>query len=377
MNKIVAIIFICVSLFAYEIEISKAEYKLFGEIVEVNAKVVQLSNQKQNIVSRLGGHLEKYFVKPGQKVYDGDKIALVKSLELAKLTAEFIYLSKQLNSAKKSLESIKKLYKKGLASKKELNDESIKVDEILAKLSAVESQLISLDIEPKKLKKPTDSLVIRAHAQGVVSKLLTPAHSNLQAMTTIAEIVKENGFYAIAYVSLKDAFNMDSNTRGELIIGGKTYLCSFEQLLPKVDEETQRARALFWIESQKEKLFLNAFGVMRLSMKPFKRYVTIKKSSLTMFKGEWVIFVPQEEDHKDKESINDVHHHKEEGHKEHLREEHNDSGVKYLPLAIKVVDSFEDNVAVLGVEPGTEYVSKGVYFVKSLLLRSELDGHGH
>ncbi len=371
MNKIIVMILSSIVLFASQIEIKKAEYKLFGKRVDVNAKVVQLSNQRQNIVSRVSGHLEKYFVKPGQKIKRGDQIALVKSLELSKLTAEFVYLSKQLSSAKNNLESIQKLYKKGLVSKKELTEETIKIDEISAKLATVKSQLSSLGIDTKSLKKTTDTLVIKAHAEGVVSKLLVPVHSNIEAMTTIAEIVKERGFYAIAYVNLKDAFNIDSQTKGELKIGPKTFMCRFEQLLPKVDEETQRAKVLFWIESQKEKLLLNAYGTIRLSMKPFKRYVAVKKSALTMFKGEWVIFVPSNEAESHKDETNKEH----EKHIEHI--EHEAHEVKYVPLVVKVVDDYKDEVAVLGVKPGSEYVAEGVYFVKSMLLRSELGGHGH
>ncbi|WP_200764017.1 efflux RND transporter periplasmic adaptor subunit [Nitrosophilus alvini] len=404
MNKLLIIIFSFLMLNASDIVLDRATIKTFGKTLNVNAKVVQLSNQRQNIVSRISGHLEQYYVKPGQKVKKGEKIALIKSLELSRLTAHYVYLSKQLEASQKNLESVKKLFKKGLASKKELTDEIIKIAEISANLGTVKSQLSSLDIDPKSVKKATDKFFIHAHADGVISRLLVPVHSNLEARTSIAELVNESGYYAIAYVAVKDAYDLDNDVKGWLEIGSRRFKCSFEQLLPKVDEETQRAQVLFWIESDKEKLLLNAFGEMSIAVKPYKKYVAVKRSALTMFKGEWVVFVPAEEaefveeSHKDEEEHNHEEHgndhHDEEDHEKHTdhedhsshemnadHKEHDEHGHEegpgFVPLVVELLAVNGDDVAVAGIKAGQEYVSEGVYFVKSLLLKSELGGHGH
>ena len=93
MNKILLLKILLVStLFSIEIPTQKVEERAFAKSVELNAKVVQLSNAKQALMSQVSGHIEKYYVKAGQKVKFNQKIALIKSILLSKMTAEFISL---------------------------------------------------------------------------------------------------------------------------------------------------------------------------------------------------------------------------------------------------------------------------------------------
>jgi ABC-type Zn2+ transport system substrate-binding protein/surface adhesin len=120
---------------------------------------------------------------------------------------------------------------------------------------------------------------------------------------------------------------------------------------------------------------------MQIKQPSDKKLLTIKKSALSMFEGEWVVFVPNKE-HEDEEDEHHEDHDRDEhdGHKEHNdHDSHNDHDDD-LPYSVKVVkklQSFGDNIAIVGLDEGEEYVSDGVYFVKSMLLKSKLGGHGH
>ncbi|WP_457594284.1 efflux RND transporter periplasmic adaptor subunit [Hydrogenimonas sp.] len=400
MNKILfSILFAAaVSLQASDIVIEKSTLRSFGKQLHVNAKIVQLSNQRQQIVSRLGGHLEKYYVEPGKKVKKGDKIAQIQSLELSRMSAEFIALGKKLEAARARLESTESLYKKGLASGHDLNREQIALASIEAERNAVASQLASLDIDTASLKKPTDTLVIRAHADGLVSRLLVPLHTNLSAQTPIISLVQSSGYYAIAYIGVAEALKMPKKVEGRLKIDGIGFKCRYLYLLPKVDEETQRAQMLFWIESEQQPLLLNAFAEMEINLPPFETYVAVKRTALTMFEGEWVVFTPAHEEEEHGAHEEHEEHGEHEGHEEHgeheehgQHEEHGDheeheghgehgEHAEESPYQIKVVEpitGFGGYVAVKGIEPQEAYVADGVYFVKSLLLKSRLGGHGH
>ncbi len=387
MKRLFITLFAALSLHASDIVIEKAELKSFGKQIHVNAKIVQLSNQRQQIVSRLGGHLERYYVEPGKKVKEGDKIAEVKSLELSRMSADYIALGKKLEAAKARLASTESLYEKGLASKQDLNREQIAFASIEADRNALASQLASLGVTPSSLKKPTDTLIIRAHSDGLVSRLLVPLHTNLSAETPIVSLVRSSGYYAIAYIGVAEALNMPKKVEGELHIDGKSFRCRYLYLLPKVDEETQRAQMLFWIESDSKPLLLNAFAEMEINMPPFKKHVAVKRTALTMFEGEWVVFVPSEgghEEHGDHEEHAEHGEHGEHGkHGGHDEESDHDEHAEHTekkPYEVRVVEPvgrFGGYIAVKGVEPGEEYVADGVYFVKSLMLKSELGGHGH
>ncbi len=411
MNKRLFFILIAlfIPLFASDIVIEKSQLRSFGKQMHVNAKIVQLSNQRQQIVSRLGGHLEKYYVQPGEKIKKGEKIAQIQSLELSRMSAEYIALGKKLEAAEARLKSVENLYEKGLASQQDLNREKIALASIEAERNAIASQLKSLDIDTSSLNEPTDTLIIKAHSDGLVSRLLVPLHTNLSAQTPIITLVQSSGYYAIAYIGVAEALKMPKRVEARLKIDGITFACRYLYLLPKVDEETQRAQMLFWIESDKAPLLLNAFAEMEISLPPYREYVAVKSGALTMFEGEWVVFKPvrkesetkshgehekddEYEEHGDHEGHDhEEHDHEEHEHEEHDHEEHSEheehagheghnEHSEEIPYEIRVVEpvtAFGGYVAVKGIEPGEAYVADGVYFVKSMLLKSELGGHGH
>ncbi len=373
MIKIMLLTLAILFLNADNIKISHASYGEFGSVISVNAKIIQLSNQKQQIVSRLGGHLERYFIQIGDRVKKGDKIAKIESLELSRMSSSFVSLTKELKLSKNRLLNSRKLYKKGLSSMQEVSLEEMNVAGIESKINTLKSQLSSLDIDVKSLKKATDSFIIYAHADGKIEELLINLHSNLNSQTPIVSLVQESGYYAEAYMSVDEAMQSSKNLKAIIKIANKEYPCKFISLLPQVDKESGQAKMLFWIESSKDRLLLNAYALMQISNPSTKKVVVVKKSGLSMFDGEWVVFVPhKEEDHEDHEK-------KEEDHDEanHDHHGHEDEEVPFSIKVVKKLSEYGSEVGVEGILAGEEYVSDGVYFVKSMLLKSKLGGHGH
>ncbi len=70
--------------FSNNIILEHAQIKPLGKVIQTNAQITQLSDQKQEVVSRLSGHVEKYFVKAGRKVKEGDKVEVSLYVKLAK-----------------------------------------------------------------------------------------------------------------------------------------------------------------------------------------------------------------------------------------------------------------------------------------------------
>jgi len=416
--------------FSSAIKVEHAQLKPLGKIIKTNAQITQLSNQMQEIVSRLTGHLEQYYVQVGQEVKAGEKVALIESIELSKMTAEYLALIQQEKAAQIQKNATMKLHQKGLSSQNDLSNAIIALEGIRSKQNALASQLKSLGLDPLKLTKATDKFIIYAHADGVVGKIIAPLHSNVDAQTLLMTLVNQSGYYATAYVSMKHTFHVNKDTKGWVNIAGKNYDASFVQLLPNIDEETQRAKVLFSITNSPENLLLGAFTEIDISFAPTRNVVMVKKSALTLFNGEWVVFTQKEHentehheeksdhDHDKEEATHDEHGHKEtysetetgheghSGHDEHAHEAHTeDSGhanhedeagdkkhdekeghgghdehedeAPYEANVVKIIAYVGDEVAIEGLKVGAEYVSDGVYFVKSMLLKSSLGEHGH
>lgn len=367
---------------AVQIKTDVAQTGKIGKVIQTNAEITQLSDQKQEIVSRLPGHIENYFVKPGSHVDKGMKVAQLTSIALSKMTAEYLALKAQERAAASQRKTAEILYKKGLGSRNELNNKIVSLEEIRGKRNALATSLRSLGIDPQDLKAPTDRLTLKAHAEGTVGRILVPLHANVDAQTPILRIVKSQGYYAVAYMKMEDALRVDDQSKATVTLLDKPFSATFMQLYPQIDRETQRAKVLFALKQKRGKLLLGAFVPTYVEIAPFIEAVTIKRSALTLFQGEWVVFVPKADDEHDEDHEHkaaDIHKDDEAEHEGHEEEHHHDEAheVPYEPRVVEILAYSGDRVAIKGIEAGEAYVSEGVYFVKSLLLKSSLGEHGH
>jgi len=354
--------------------------------VALNAKVVQLSNAKQNIMSMVGGHIEKYYVKPAQKVKRGDKIALIESIMLSKMTAEYISLQEQYQARNRNYVNTKKLYDQGMASQQELNNQSIKRDAMRSQINALRSQLNTMGIKTKNLKKASANYILYAHSDGKVAEILQPLHSVINEESPIVTIVKRSDSYIQSYLPLEYAEKVKIGQKVVVDYGDQKIVSYVTQIMPEVDTTTQRIIILSSIADKKVELFINAYVGATLYFDASQSYVAVEKSALSFYNNEWVVFVPtaeeHDEDHEDAEHDdheNEAHedddHDEEEKHGEHG--EHEEYEAPYEARVIEIVAQDENFVAINGLEKDEEYVSAKSYYVKSMILKSSLGEHGH
>ena len=388
MNKILsALTIFSLSAFAIDIPTQEVQMHSFSESKKINAKVIQLSNAQESIASVVSGHLEKYFVQPAQVVAKGEKIALIESIVVSRMTANFLSLKKQLRASEKNYDALKKLYDKGMTSMSELNNQSIKKSEIAAKLNALQSQLSTLGIVTKNLKKATPNYILYAHTGGKVSALLKPLHSSVNENDPVVSIAKEQAYYIKSYLPLDYALQAKIGDKIVVDFAHKKIQTHITQIMPKLDETTQRVIVLSSVDEKVENLFIDAYVEATLYFGNSIEHLAVKKSALSFFNNEWVVFIPNEEEH-------DEHGEHEEGHEEHAgheeheehgeheeeHEEHGEHEEHESPYTIRVVEIItedEDFVAVNGLKAHEEYVSDKSYYVKSMILKSSLGEHGH
>jgi RND family efflux transporter MFP subunit len=448
MNKILITSLLLGSLlYAAEIPTSHAKVRAFGKKIELNSKVIQLSNAKQSIMSLVSGHIEEYFVQVGSQVKKGDKIALIESISLSKMTADYISLKRQFRSQNRNYKATKKLYNKGMISLQELNSQSIQKDALLAQINALKSQLNILGIDANSLKKASPNYILYAHSDGRVSELLQALHSSVNEDTPIISIIKNQAFYIKTFLPLKYASSVKVGQEISVKVDGKSIKTHITQILPELDEITQRIVVLSSVDETTDALFINAFVASTLYLDADKKYVAVEKSALSFFNNEWVVFIPKKDehekeskhesldndahddhtdhdehkkedthddhadhgDHDKKEEAHDEHenhddhkkedthddhanhddHKKEDSHEDHsdhgshekkedTQDDHADEGEKPYDIRIvEIVTSDDKYTAVLGLKAGEAYVSDKSYYVKSMMLKSSLGGHGH
>lgn len=365
MNKIYLLLLLLgTSLFGVDIPTANAELRSFGKSVKLNSKVIQLSNAQQLVTSLVSGHLEKYFVEPGQSVKEGQKIALIESILVSKMTADYISLQKQFISLNKNYEANKKLYDKGMLSMQELNNLNIELDTINSNVSALKSQLNTLGIKTENLKEATGNFTLYAHSSGRVSTLLQPLHTVIREDEALISIIKDQAFYIQSYLPLEYGDVVKVGQKLSVDYNGRTITTHVTQILPELDVKTQRIVVLSSVDEKADNLFINSFVSSTLYFEPNKQYVSVKKSALSFFNNEWVIFMHKEE-HADEKNTKIKH------------DEHEEDAIQYEARVIEIITQDDDYVAVNGIESGEEYVSDKSYYAKSMILKSSLGEHGH
>jgi len=401
MNKILLLsLFFMVSIAcAVEIPIDKAKERKFGKSIQINSKIIQLSSSKQSVMALVGGQIKEYYVKSGQKVQEGQKIALIKSIKLSKMTSEFISLQKQYNSLNQNFKASQDLHSKGVVSLQELNLANIKRNEMLSKLETLNSQLQTLGIDTYNLKNTSANYILYSHSSGTVTALLQPQHSVISEDTEILSIIKEQSFYVKSYLPLSYSKYLKVGQKISIKHNNKNIVTKIDQILPEVDEKTQRIVVLSSINEKIDGLFINSYISSILYFNTDKTYIAVKKSALSFFNNEWVVFLPTSEKHDDEEGQKSDHeeeNHEKEDHKEetkheesnHKEDEHKEEKhekvdhdeeeeQQYVARDVKIIEQDDEYVAIEGLRINEEYVSDKSYFVKSMVLKSSLGGHGH
>lgn len=353
------------SLFSSEIPTLHAKERAFGKSIELNSQVIQLSNASQSVTSQISGHLENYFVKAGQKVKTGQKIAKIESILVSKMTADYLSLSKQYSILRRNYQANKKLYDNGMISMQEVNNQNIKKNVILTKMNALKSQLKTLNINASKLRKATPNFILYAHSGGIVSELLQPLHSVIKEDEAVINIVKEQAFYIKSFLPLEYAGSVKIGQKLVVNYQDKNIVTHIMQILPSVDEQTQRIILLSSVDEKTDVLFINAFVQSTLYLEVNEKYVTVQKSALSFFNNEWVVFIPTEDD-------SHVEHVEDKDHSDHEEEE-----APYEVRVVQIITQDDKYVAVNGLKNNEEYVSDKSYYVKSMMLKSSLGEHGH
>lgn len=371
MNRyVVGTIFLINTLFAVDVPIHEVEKRTFPESVATNSQVVQLSSDKSTLMAGLGGKIITYHVKEGDTIKEGQLIATVESLELASKLAEIEGLKKQLVISSKNYTMVKKLYTIGVESRQNLNRQEEEKNRILSQIEVIKSQL-SL-IKGRK----GNRYRVYAQSNGRISKILAPIHSIVDANEALVSIAKgKESFLIKSFIPLNYATKIRVGQKGSIVYGETEHTMHVTQILPNIDQQTQKITILSALDTPVSNLFVNTFLDSKLFFDEGKRYLSVKKSALSFFNNEWVVFVPEHHNKEHKEHEEEDKHETHDSDNEHAHEEEEE-----VPYEIRVVKILKQNatwVAIEGLEEHQDYVSDKSYYIKSLLLKSSLGGHGH
>ena len=210
MSKIlVSALFFSVALFgAVQIPIETVQSRQFGATIDVNAKVIQQNNDQHAITTSLEGYIEEYYVRAGDTVKKGDRIARLRSVALSKLAIDYQSLKTQYTHFDKNFQSDKTLYESGMLSRQEMTTKQIQRDVLLSQIKGIEVQLKGSNINPSSLKYNGSSHYVYASASGRIGEIMEPVGAFVKDEKVMATIINANAFYLHCYVPSKYAMHI-------------------------------------------------------------------------------------------------------------------------------------------------------------------------
>jgi RND family efflux transporter MFP subunit len=380
MNKIALTIFFLLSatlLGALDIPTQTAQIRPFGTTIDVNVKIIQQNSDQQVIASPLSGYIEVYYVRAGDRVKKGEKIAKIISAELSKMAVDYQSLKTQYAYLDKNFQSNKELYERGMLSTQEFTSKQIERDAMLSQIKGIEVTLRASNIKQESLSTTNSAHFIYATASGRISEIIQPLGSYVKEDTSIALIINKNAFFLQCYVPYRYATNVKKGQKVLIKNNASTPIYGkIERILPSIDEKTQRLSVLASIEPSSQELYLNQYVGATIYTQKDQNYLSVKKSALTFFQNEWVVFVPiqkslsaKHKEHKEHENLTE--------NEEHEEHDEDKESPKYEARVVEIITKDDDYVAVRGLETNESYVSDKSYYVKSMLLKSAIGEHGH
>lgn len=362
------------SVFPVDIPIAKVEMRSFYKELEINSQIIQLSSAKRDIMSRMKGKITHYYINVGERVKKGQKIARIESLKIMEDSSTLASLHQQLKPLEANYQTTKKLYDIGIASKQELNEQSIEPNIIRAKIRAIQSNLALIGVKDKG----ANSYTLYAESSGLVTKIIEPLYAVVESAHSLVEIINKQSIFVKSFLPVRYASQISINQKGSISYQGEETTIKVDRILPNLDEKTQQIVVLSTIEKPVQNLFVNTFVTTKFALGADKKHLCVHKSALSFYNNRWVVFVPKEEHHDEhdeheKEELHDEH----KGHDDHDNHDEHEEEIPYEIKVVKIIKQNKNYTAIEGLHEGDEYVSDKSYHVKSLLLKSSMGGHGH
>jgi len=329
---------------------------------EIQATAVIKPNEYRlaHVSPRIPGRAMKVLAFLGDQVKEGQTLALLDSLELGERRAAFLQAKANLAVARRNLERERRLFDKGISSQKEYleakgtferDDAAYRAAlEALRLLGLSDPMIDRLAWGPRgeplsyfPMTAPVEGIVIDQHI--TTGELIGPEDrpytiADLTTVWVVLDIFEKD----IGRVRLGARARVSVDAYPSEVFQGKvTYISS------ELDPETRTARARVEIANQEGRLRPGMFATARLTVveEGGRQALQVPRGAIQSVRGHPVAFVDRADG-------------------------------TYAVRKLVLGDQFGDNVEVVsGLTHGERVVTRGAFYLKSILLEEDIGEHGH
>lgn len=341
----------------FDIEISTATSGMLNMYLELSGEIVVNSDMLADISPRISGVAKQVYKNLGDKVEEGDNLALLESKELANFKSEYLASVQRLELSRANYKREKKLWKKKITPEQDYLNAKQQYAESQIELSSAEQKLKALgfseyyirslkqglkeDFTNYEIKSPFKGTIINKHiTRGELLKEGNIAYtiSDLSSVWVNFTIYQKD----LPYISIgQKVVITDSNGINET--DGKISYIS-----PVIGEETRTATARVVIQNDKgiwrPGLFVNGL----VAIDEIEVPIVVSNTAIQSIDGKTIVFIRDGE-----------------------------NGFK--PQTVKTGRKDQEYTEIVsGLNPGIDFVSKGGLTLKAELQKESFgDDHGH
>ncbi len=325
-----------------DIVLTSVTYRQISEEIRVPGEV-RLDQYRAAVVApRIAGQVVARHVRLGDKVSAGQPLVTLSSTEMAAAQGELI-------TASREWRRVRALGRDVVSERRYI------AAQVAADLAR--ARVLAFGMTPKQ----ADALVSRDDPSLATGEfdLLAPRKGTVigddfilgeyvEPGRPLVEIADESRVWVRAQLRPEQAAFLKQGARVRILLpNGEVQEGQIRQIYHKLDEETRTLPVRILVTNAQDRLHPGEYVEVAIPLRTSRKVLAVPTSALTLLEGEQVVFLAEE------------------------------GG--YRPVAVAVENIGGEWVAITdGLAPGQQVVSRGAFFLKSIMLKSRLgEGHAH
>ncbi len=340
----------------FGIEIDRARGGKLRVFVEATGEIRPDPDLVSHLVPRVGGIVFSVRKKVGDRVKEGEVIAIIESRELADAKSAYLTARERFKLAEFEFRRKEKLWKEKIVAEKDYLKAKKMFAEAQIELMAREQKLHALgltDEDVKGLKDHRDIPLTRYELLSPIDGVVLERHITkgefVSTDMTVFKIADLSRVWVLLAIYEKDIPYVKDGQKAiiEVGYGVKPVGCRLSYVAPVIEEKTRTVAARCVVSNRRGILRPGTFIRAKIDVESIDVGLVVPRTAVHTFKGNTVVFVRTKEG--------------------------------FVPRVVVTGRSDEDRVEILkGLEPGEEYASKGGFTIKAEFKKAEFgEGHAH
>jgi cobalt-zinc-cadmium efflux system membrane fusion protein len=331
-----------------ELAFDEVKESIINGTLTASAKLITNQDYEAQVSSLVQGRVHEVYVKEGDYIKEGQTLMHVEGLEIGEIKAVYLQAKAMLDFTKAAYERQQTLLEQKVGSQKTFLEAKAEYEKALAEYNAEDKKIHSIGLEHKDIETNADSehisgvLPIKAPISGIVVERNVVIGQLVEANTTAFKIMNISNLWAEGQIYEKDITKISGRPKvefttsaypnekfkGVVILIGQT-----------IDEHSRTIKVRASLQNTSNKLKPNMFGELLIPISNNTKGIVIPTDAMVKEGNESYVFIVENDSTFSRRNV--------------------EVGIEFAGM----------REILSGLNKGEKIVTKGVFFLKSELLK--------